>query len=123
MYTYTHLEDYTQKVFEKTNIYTPNELNLSSIAKSLNVRVGFIDGKSQSTLYSGCDYIFLNSALSPLEHFEVFGHELGHIPCYTRAIRSACGLIIACTRNEKRIYLHCIFVCRHSCCNSSPLIT
>lgn len=37
MYTYTHLEDFIQKIYRKLNIVSPDELNPYSIADSLSV--------------------------------------------------------------------------------------
>lgn len=78
-YTYTHLEDFTQKVYENINVYEPNELNLYSIADALNIGVYPISTISQAIQSEGRQYIFLNNTLNALERFEVFGHELGHI--------------------------------------------
>lgn len=78
-YTYTHLEDFTQQVYEDINICKPNELNLYSIADSLKIGVYPISGNSQAIQFEGRQYIFLHNSLTTAEQFEVFAHELGHI--------------------------------------------
>lgn len=78
-YTYSHLEDFTQKVYEDIIVYKPNELNLYSIADSLNISVFPISTNSQAVQFEGRQYIFLSNSLSAPKRFEVFVHELGHI--------------------------------------------
>lgn len=83
MYTYTHLEDFIQKVYQKLNIASPDELNPYSIADSLGIGLYPISTESQAVQFEGKHYIFLNNRLTPAERFEMFGHELGHILLHT----------------------------------------
>lgn len=63
-YTYSHLEGFVQKIYEKINVYKPNELNLYSIADLLNIGVYPISRNSQATQFAGRQYIFLHNSLT-----------------------------------------------------------
>lgn len=82
-YTYSHLEDFIRKTYQKLNILSPNELNLYSIADLLNVSIYPISTTSQAIQFEGRFYIFLSNSLTAPERFETFGHELGHILLHT----------------------------------------
>lgn len=78
-YTYSHLEDFIRKTYQELSINSPSELNIYTMADALNIGLYPINTSSQSLLFDGRHYIFLNSRLAPTERFETFGHELGHI--------------------------------------------
>lgn len=79
LYTYTHLEDFIQNIYLKLNIQEPQQLNLHTIADSLNVGIHSLRASSQVLLFEDKYYIFLDVRLTPLKQFEEFGHELGHV--------------------------------------------
>lgn len=78
-YTYSHLEDFIQEVYQEINILSPAQLNLYTIADALDIGLYPINDRSQALRFEGRDYIFLNNLLTGPERFEVFGHELGHL--------------------------------------------
>ena len=81
-YTYSHLEDFIQKVYRDLNIHSPSELNIYTIADALNIGLYAISTNScnsQALQFEGRQYIFLKGTLTAPENFETFGHELGHI--------------------------------------------
>lgn len=83
LYPLSHLEEFTQKVYENIEIYDPTALNPYTIADSLNIGLYPIASSSQAVQYGNRKYIFLNNTLSSAKQFEEFGHELGHLLLHT----------------------------------------
>lgn len=79
LYTYTHLEDFIRNIYLKIDIQEPQQLNLHTIAASLNIGIHSLCASSQVLLFEDKYYIFLDTRLTPLKQFEEFGHELGHV--------------------------------------------
>lgn len=78
-YTYSHLEDLIQEVYQDIDIFFPTQLNIYMIADALDIGLYPINDVSQALRSDGRDYIFLNSGLTAPEQFEVFAHELCHL--------------------------------------------
>lgn len=79
IYTYTHLEDYIQRLYHSVDIYHPRQLDIETIASRLGLSITYAQvpsGTVDST-------IIIDERLTAPEQWQEFGHELCHALWHT----------------------------------------
>lgn len=76
---YSYLEDFIKNLYHTIGINWPSELDIKSIANSLNIELLFWDEPSEAVRDEGTPWIFINEKLSPKGQWQDFGHELCHV--------------------------------------------
>lgn len=79
MMIYSNLEDFVKNIYRKIGILTPNEIDMQTIADSLNIKLRFWDEPSEAIENNGEYWILLNEDLGPTEQWQDFAHELCHV--------------------------------------------
>lgn len=73
-YTYTHVEDYVQALYESIDIYQPQQLDIETISSRLGLTVEYFYTPA-GTLGTT---VILDSRLPYSTQWQQFGHELCH---------------------------------------------
>ncbi|MDM5233341.1 ImmA/IrrE family metallo-endopeptidase [Lysinibacillus pakistanensis] len=79
----THTENFLKALYNRMNIFSPQQLNFSTIASQIGIRVFYWSDKSQALFYKNNSYIFLNDFLSTQQQWQDFCHELAHVLLHT----------------------------------------
>ncbi|PEL12699.1 ImmA/IrrE family metallo-endopeptidase [Bacillus sp. AFS017336] len=74
----TVLEDYVSTLYKNIGIFTPEDINIKKISKSLNILLTYSEFDSVMTTIKSVTCINIDSRLSEYEQREVFFHELCH---------------------------------------------
>ena len=61
MYNTNHLEDYVKKLYNKINIFKPEQLNLTHIASCLGIKIFYWNEGSRALFLKGFPYRFMAS--------------------------------------------------------------
>nr|WP_054550355.1 ImmA/IrrE family metallo-endopeptidase [Lysinibacillus sphaericus] len=79
MYNTSHTEDFIKNMYTKINIFKPEQIQLSYIAKCLGIKVFYWNEESRALFLKGYPYIFINNHLSKQQQWQDFCHELAHV--------------------------------------------
>lgn len=100
-YTYREL---SQSFIQSNEYFSPQQLNFSTIASQIGIRVFYWSDKSQALFYKNNSYIFLNDFLSTQQQWQDFCHELAHV-LYILDIKDACLLYFVSIKRTRQTTL------------------
>ncbi|TKI53617.1 ImmA/IrrE family metallo-endopeptidase [Lysinibacillus mangiferihumi] len=83
MFYTTHTENFLKILYNRMDIFKPQQLNFTLIASKLCIRIIYWSDESQALFTKDKAYIFLNEELTHQQQWQDFCHELGHVLLHT----------------------------------------
>ncbi|PHB61126.1 ImmA/IrrE family metallo-endopeptidase [Bacillus wiedmannii] len=77
-YTTTIIEDYIEKLYHSLSIFVPEQIDMITIAKKLNIWLHFAPFGSRAICRNNLPSIVIDNRNTPYQQWEDFGHELCH---------------------------------------------
>ncbi|MGG0511546.1 ImmA/IrrE family metallo-endopeptidase [Bacillus pseudomycoides] len=82
-YYTTQIEDYIEKLYNSLSINTPEQLDIITIAKKLNIWIHFAPFGSRAICRGNLPSIIIDNRKSSYQQWEDFSHELCHVLFHT----------------------------------------
>ncbi|MCU4932820.1 hypothetical protein CON17_11785 [Bacillus thuringiensis] len=78
-YYTTHIEDYIKRLYDSFSIFTPDQIDMITIAQKLNIWVHFAPFGSRAICRDNLPSILIDNRNTNYHQWEDFGHELCHV--------------------------------------------